>query len=432
LIKKHLPRIRAYFSSFFYDLLWDDPQVIENMHKNITKLKERDANCGRRMYFFNKIFFTNNVTWNSIMQLLQSPSHPSYVEEILRSIMLLTQHDQITEDNWIEFARVLSVTDTSQFEEKLYFSRTDVGIIQFILDEICALTNINDETYFEILESKVINELTVKIDDLLQYNYREIKHLGCCNFYISNDINQTILNMLNNISINIVIMENLITWLMQKMASFKVFDDALFQMKMCDCLLSLVSACVQKEDYLYRKITNSQHFNNVHMIKLLQKMLNHHPYFSARGNAFILLSAMDQSDHKVIINAMNTLLDENLVKEYSMIGIPFIHLSPNAFIDDLLKSLKDESAIKAYEILKIFTQFALNEKIDANGKSKIIHYLAKEIGELKSKKPVNYYYTDVKIPFTTTLENELYKAWIKIQGLSGKTQYSINIEKSKE
>jgi hypothetical protein len=37
-----------------------------------------------------------------------------------------------------------------------------------------------------------------------------------------------------------------------------------------------------------------------------------------------------------------------------------------------------------------------------------------------------------KIPFTTTLENELYKAWIKIQGLSGKTQYSTNAEESKE
>ena len=35
------------------------------------------------------------------------------------------------------------------------------------------------------------------------------------------------------------------------------------------------------------------------------------------SNAFVLLSAMDQSDHKVIVNAMNTLLDENLVKEYS-------------------------------------------------------------------------------------------------------------------
>jgi hypothetical protein len=193
----------------------------------------------------------------------------------------------------------------------------------------------------------------------------------------------------------------------------------------------LVSACIQKEDYLYRKITNSPSFNKLQMIKLLEKMMNSHPCFPTRGNAFILLAAMDQTDHKVIINAMNTLLDENLVKEYSVIGIPLIHLSPNEFIDDLLESLRNESAVRAYEILKIMTQFALNEKIDATSKSKIINYLVKEIGELKSKKPVNYYYTDIKIPFTTTLENELYKSWIKIQGLSGKTQYSINVDESK-
>ena len=104
------------------------------------------------------------------------------------------------------------------------------------------------------------------------------------------------------------------------------------------------------------------------MIKLLEKMLNYHPYFPARGNAFILLSAMDLTDHKVIINAMNTLFDENLVKEYSMIGIPLIHLSPNDLLEDLLESIKNESAVKVYEILKIFTDFALNEKLDANWK----------------------------------------------------------------
>ncbi|CAF3030832.1 unnamed protein product [Rotaria sp. Silwood2] len=102
------------------------------------------------------------------------------------------------------------------------------------------------------------------------------------------------------------------------------------------------------------------------MITLLENMLNHHPWSPARGNAFILLPAMDQSDHKVIINAINTLLDENIVKEYTVIGIPLIHLSSNEFIDDLLESLRNESAIKTYEILKIFTEFALNEKIDTN------------------------------------------------------------------
>ena len=76
---------------------------------------------------------------------------------------------------------------------------------------------------------------------------------------------------------------------------------------------------------------------------------------------------------------MNALFDDNVVKEYVMTGIPLIHISPND-----------------YEIVKIFTQLALNKKIDSNGKSKIIHYLANEIGQLKSKKPVNYYYTDIK------------------------------------
>ncbi|CAF3945314.1 unnamed protein product [Rotaria sordida] len=432
LMKEHLPRVRAYLNSFFYDLLWDDPKVFQNLYENVTKLKERNSAGGRRMCFFNKIIFINNDTWNSIMQSLQSPHHPSYVEELLYSIMCLTKSDQITEDNWSEFAKILSTTDTSQLKEKLYFTYEDEDIIQFFLNEVCASTYIIDATYFENLESKVISDITIKVEDLSQNTYHDIKHIGGCNFYVSCKLNEKILNMLNDVLINDVVMENLIKWLIQKMTNFKGFDDTILALAMCTNLLSLVAACVQKEDYLYRKITNSQNFNKIQMTKLLEKMVNNHPDFQARGSAFILLSSMDQSDHRVIINAMNTLFDENVVKEYSVIGIPLIHLSPNEFVDDLLKSLKNESAVKAYEILKILTQFALDEKIDANSKSKIINYLAKEIGELKSKKPVNYYYTDIKIPFTTTLENELYKTWIKIQGLSGKTQYSSNVETTTE
>ncbi|CAF4121797.1 unnamed protein product [Rotaria sp. Silwood2] len=431
-VKEHLPRVRAYVLSFFYDLLWDDPTVFRNLCQNINQLKDRNSVSEKRVQFFNRIQFINDHIWDSIMRTLKSSLDPSNAEQLLYSIMLLTEDDQITHENWIEFARILSITDTRQFKEKIFFVRSDVERIEFIIDNVFALTDTNDETFFEILESKIISEICVKVESLSQNGYDEIKHISQCNFYASNDLNQTILTMLNNTSISIILMENLIKWLIQKMKSFKDFDDTIFSLILCENVLSLVSACVQKDDYLYRKITNSSNFNKLQMIILLEKMLNYHPYFLARGNAFILLSAMDQSDHRVITNAMNTLLDENVVKEYSVIGMPLVHLSPNEFIDDLLESLTHESAVKAYEISKIFTEFVLNEKIDTTGKSKIIKYLANEIGQLKSKKPVNYYYTDIRIPFTTTLENELYKAWIKIQGLSGKTQYSIKIEKSKE
>ncbi|CAF4146253.1 unnamed protein product, partial [Rotaria sordida] len=428
---KHPPRILAYIHSFFYDLLWDDPRVFRHLYENTNQLRERNSINERKIQFLNRIHFINDHTWHSIMQTLETSINPSSVIALLYSTITLTQHSQITHDNWIELARILSIIDTSQLKDKLFFIHIDTERIEFIIDNICALTEVCDETYFEILESKLISEISVNIESLSQNTYDEIKHIGRCNFYVSNDLNETILDMFNNISINIVLMENLIRWLLNKMKSFKDLDDTWFSLMICDNLLCLVSVCVQKEDYLYRKITNSSNFNKIEMITLLEKMLNYHPCFTARGNAFILLAGMDQPDHKVIVNAMNTLLDENVVKKYSIIGMPLIHLSSNEFIDDLLESLKNDSAIKTYEILKIFTEFVLNEKLDANGKSKIINYLANEIGQLKSKKPVNYYYTDIKIPFTTTLENELYKAWIKVQGLSGKTQYSINIQAKK-
>ena len=422
-LKRHPPRIRAYLVTFFYDLLWDDAKVFKNLYEQVLALFERYPEKDK-LFFFNRIYFSNESTWNTMLKYLEQPTYSTYAEEIFFSTMFQAKRDQISDNQWRDFVRIISMIDTSQFKEKIYFIDTDVGIITFVLDEICASTSLNDDMHFEILQTKLNSSITCTVDDIFRGPLNEVNHVSRCNFNASYELNRTVLNLINNIVINVVVMENLINWLIYQMKLFKDSDSTLFSLMMCDCLLTLVSACAQKEDYVYRKITNSPNFDKLQMIDLLQRMINAHPYFPARGSAFILLVIMDEVDHQIIIHALNTLFDENLVKEYAVIGIPLIHLSPNEFIDDLLKSLKNESAIKAYQILKILTQFALDEKIDAKSKTKILNYLAKEIGQLKSKKPVSYYYTDIKIPFTTTLENELYKAWIKIQGLSGKTQYT--------
>lgn len=183
------------------------------------------------------------------------------------------QRSQITEENWVEFSKILSVTAVSQFKDKLYFLATEIDLIQFILDETCGLTNIDDETFFEIPESKVISQAAIKVEDLSQCSYEQIKHIGSCSRFFSTYLNTTVFNTLNDVPINILIMENLIKWLIKTMTSFTGFDDTIFASRLCNNLLSLVSACVQREDYLYRKITNSPNFNKVQMIKLLEKMI---------------------------------------------------------------------------------------------------------------------------------------------------------------
>ena len=425
-VKDYPPRVRVYLSTFFFDVLWDDPQVFQNLYETITRSTTMDCQDHMNMWFFNKMRFINSETWNIVITLVQSTTiHQWHVEELVQSTITLVHQNQITEDCWTEFARVLSTLDTSQFRSRLYFTRSDVELIQFMVDEISTLIDADDETYFELLESKLIRTSTIPVEDLCRRTYAEIADIQRHNFHVSIQLNDVVLNILNTIHISNIMLENLIKWLMHKMTSFKYFENTWYSLMLIDDLLSLVAACVQKDDYLYRKITNAPHFDKLRMCQLLEKMVHYHSFFPARGSAFIILAALDDTDHQIIVSALNTLFDENLVKEYAMIGIPLIHLSPNELLDDLLQSIKSESAVKTYEILKILTQFVLNETIDADGKSKIINYLANEIEQLKSKKPVNYYYTDIKIPYTTTLENELYKAWIKIQGLSGKKQYAL-------
>ncbi|CAF1101846.1 unnamed protein product [Adineta ricciae] len=420
--KEHIPPVRAFLSSFFFDLLWDDYHIFQYLHENFRKSENQQT------VFANRVQFVTIDCWNTIIESAESSQDSLYIENILNLTLDLVVNHQVLADDWARFADILSMTDTSQFRDQRYFSSNERAVINLMINEICVSTNLDDDTYFINLESKIVNELTVTVDELARSRFNQVEEIGRCTFRVSTrNINEIVLGMLSDIPITTSMMDNLLQWLLQKISDFQGFNDSIYSLMIEESLLALVSVCVQKEDYLYRKVTNSPKFNKILLIQLLQKMIHHHPYFLARGSAFVLLAALDLTDHKVIINSLNVLFDENLVKDYSTIGIPLIHLSPNDFIDDLLKILTNESAIKIYELLKIITQFALDEKIDADCKSKIIDYVVREIGQVQAKKPVNYYYTEIRIPFTATLENELYKTWIKIQGFSGKTQYAVTI-----
>ncbi|CAF4673898.1 unnamed protein product [Rotaria sp. Silwood2] len=269
LVKEHVPRVRTYLSTFFYDLLWDDPIVFHNLYENMNRLQERNSVHEQRINFLDRIYFVSQDTWSTIKQTLESSLHLSYIEKLLHSAMHLIRRSQITEDEWIEFTRLLATIDTSQFQQCVYFSHRDMELIQLILDEVSASATIIDETYFENLELILITETTARVEDLSRQNYDQIQNIDRCNFTVSNDVNKAILNLLNNFSINIVLMENLIQWLILKMISLNVVNNTIFELILSEILLSLVSACVQKEDYLYRKITSSPNFNNIHVLMLL-------------------------------------------------------------------------------------------------------------------------------------------------------------------
>lgn len=65
--------------------------------------------------------------------------------------------------------------------------------------------------------------------------YREMQYKGRCNFFASNGLNNAISNILN------------------KMTSS---EDRWYSIILSSRLLLLMAGCAQKDDYLYRKITN--------------------------------------------------------------------------------------------------------------------------------------------------------------------------------
>lgn len=416
-------QLSSYIATFFFDLYWNDPLVFRNYHQLIAKCEENTAHTSIAAPFYEDIFHINRETWEVIIKVI--PTLPtSYIEQMLHSVMKLCKENRIVEQDWMNFARCLSVTDTTLFRQQFYLIHNDLEILRIMIENLNQFDTIIDQSGFNMLESKVLNAVTVSVSTFSTMIYERIREIAHCNFYVNTDGNEEVMNILNNFNIDATTIENLVNWSIHRLKMYDPENDTLPTLILIDCLLRILATCILQDGYIYRKLTRSYNFDRDAYSKLLVRVLNTHWIYSTRGNAFILLAAMNHDDQTIIVDALNGLLDENVVKRYVFKGIPLIVLSSHQFVEELIESLQNGSAVKVYETLKIFTQFILEEKFDEDEKSKVIQYISKEIGALKSKTLVNYFYTDIRIPFTTTLEVELYKSWVKIQGLSGKTQYS--------
>ena len=289
-----------------------------------------------------------------------------------------------------------------------------------ILDNLSLIPDDSDTRSFHIADCKILETVSVPVENLRRMTYETIQFVAKYNFTASPDLNKKVLNLINNYSIDPKRMENIIFWTMKKMSGFDPFNDSVCTLMILDCTICLLSSFAQKESYIYRKVTNSPKFNKSQFVDHLEKILTEHPYFPARGNAFVLLASLDHIEPSIIYSSLDTLMDENLVKEYVLQAIPMIDLSSLNFVDDILETFNDEGAMKVFHILKIIVQQILSERLNEANKSKLITTITDQVNQSKSKKVINYFYTDVKIPFTTTLEIEFYESWLKIQGLSGK------------
>ena len=421
---EHITRVNFYLRAFFWNVEWDCPNVFESFYHKVNQIKTTEADI-ESCVFFNRIKFIDAKTWMKLIEIARSSNDLIFLEELFLAVMRLAHGEIISVDDWSSFSKVLLEKDFKNFKEQFYIKINVINTLNFMIEQAQNFLNKPQSDSLKInefIEKAMQEQKTTTVNEILKGSLENLYSIGKFNFTLDANLNESILNLIKDVTITIKFFEGVLDWLMIRMSSFNGVNDTMYSLLVTSNILLLAAGLTQKDDFIYRKVTNSKEFNKSKYIKLLEKMLNNHPYYDARGSAFILLAALDSPDIQVVVDALNVLLDEIGVKEYSMIGLPMIRLSPNDFTDHVLKSLKSESAVKVFELLKIITVFAMNDKIDANTKAKILNYILRENNELSSKKPVSFSYTNLKIPFTTTLEKEFYKAWLQIQGLSGKIE----------
>jgi hypothetical protein len=412
---------------FFFNFYCDCPNTFENLYTIINQMKITYSNLEIKYIRFFQ--FYNSKTMDKMKELLEKSNDIVFKEDSFISALRIVEH--IEDDDFICISNIIK-KDINEFKEQFYMKTDMLDIIEFIIEQILSFSdnkdNINSELN-EFIDKKIKLEKTIQLKDILGYDLASLENFNKNNFTVpskADDLLFSISYILDEIVITVKLFETVLFLLIEKMGSFIAINNfySFYLNNLIVSILLLTVGLAQKDDFIYRKVTNSSNFNKTKFTELLVKIINTHPFFDARGGSFILLAALDDLDVQIITDALNIFFDDICAKEYLMIGLKMIRLSLNDLTDKTLNNFKTESAVKSYQLLKILTLYAMNDKIDADSKSKILNFIIKEYNKFDSKKPVNFYYTDAKIPFTTTLEKEFYKSWLKIQGLSGYSGYN--------
>lgn len=406
-------RAKQPLSYFLFDLLWDEPSMID-------LLLESPEHTSK----FNGIFFIDDITWKRILQLLEEGSFSEVeLRELTRSVFqILRKTNLVEEGQWKNFTRILTSRESAWLSTELYFTVSSIDLMRHILHaSTTAALDLKKEVLPETVEAGIIKDTTVNIMQMLTWDKGLLTSVLGFNFTVPTDYQQEIGKLLEEVLIDESTFSILLEWLYYRLKN-SLAEDKAYLLMLTEVLICLLGGLATRDDYRYRKITGQWGQDKVKAYQdYLINVIEFHPYFPARGAAFVLLATLDKPGHTIIIRALDILLDEYLVNAFAVGSIPSIHLNSTAYVDDLLKLLNDESAVKVYSALKILTQYVqTNENLDLTVKSKISQALLAGVEKLESRKQATYYYTDVKIPPTITLEEAFYNAWIKIQGLSGK------------
>ena len=274
----------------------------------------------------------------------------------------------------------------------------------------------------DLLERTIMEKTTISLEAVLQKDYKSLQLIGAYSVLTFCSYDSTLLT-LKTVSVNEHVIRGLIKWLVKNLKQFDTYKNTITTKWFTKCLLIMLAVFAQKENYYYRKVTNDKEvIDKQDFIAQLRNTLVNNPHYISRAGAFVLLAAIDDLRQDVIIESLNSIIEENRFKQYLLIGIPLIKISPNEYISDLLKEIECESVVKSFHLLKILTRFASDERIDDNKKKNVLNSLMKHINDGRFEKQISFYYSDLKLQFTTTLQTECYNAWIELQGLSGKKE----------
>jgi hypothetical protein len=311
----------------------------------------------------------------------------------------------------------MRVVKRDELDQVHFLKYGPVELMELILEQL-QLENLEVNKF----EADLIKQITISLKDIFSKSFNYAKTISDYNNFVPVDFGKSIESTVSRFPINESNLIFTLNLLCSRLARTHDVEIQRCDLLINDTLINLVFGMSLRNDNLFRKITGNWEEEQQELFqRLITIEIQRHPYFTARGAAFFLLMMLNNPKVEYIMIGMDALLDEALVNDYAIKALPYVRFRNADLIERLIGQLSSKSVVRIYAAITMLTNIVLNDdNLDHLLKLKVSDAFLDGMGKVESQRQVIHYYTDVRIPPTTTLEEFFYQSWLKIQGLYGK------------
>ena len=418
--QNRLPSVALVLKWFWHDVHFDDPNVIEEMVREIVDGGEYRERA--------EIVLGNieSVSAEALVSLLKAfrSRHPVVQSCVFKAICKICFHPEnqsLPKEAWTileEFSGEFGALATSELLDKKILFDTPLYIVASITDR-CNSAKANSVTEVREIVDSTRGEFLGRLGDKIlenDFNLRQMAQNVGATFYVQ-DENQTLAfgKMIEEVPL---LFPMILEWL-ESLLLENIRDDTLCRIR--GGLLELAAA-----GSIYQPATFANLAGSTRLGQILPEVAQHHNSYPGRYAAIILMSYLRRMMPQTLHSLRAALRDVEKVRRETLEAVPHFRKFDPEILPLLFAELYSRSATVAYAAAQLLAALGRSDKTTAEQRKAILIELAQAVRDPRSRRGLyemqgsGWVHKNkgdyLRVSNRTRLDQEIYRALIQLVG----------------